>query len=143
LLKYNGEEPIWVEGESQRIGLVNIPPTFFYKMRNSTVYFLDVPFEERLLHILTIYGKGTREKIMNATVRLQKRLGGLETKNAVNALLEDDLAGCFRILLSYYDRLYIKSTMNSDEGERQIIQVSSPVTDPDKNYDLLMQYGRN
>ena len=143
LLKFSNSETIWVEGESQRIGLVNIPQSFFLCMRRSPVYFLNIPFDERIKHILTIYGKGSREKIMNATVRLQKRLGGLETKNAVNALLEDDLEGCFRILLHYYDRLYLKSTMSATEGEREIVNVDSPVTDENKNYNLLMQHGRD
>jgi tRNA 2-selenouridine synthase len=143
LLKFSDEEAIWVEGESQRIGLVNIPQSFFLCMRRSPVYFLNIPFDERIKHILTIYGKGSREKILNATVRLQKRLGGLETKNAVNALLENDLEGCFRILLYYYDRLYLKSTLQTDDGEREIINLDSPVTDENKNYDLLMQHGRD
>lgn len=143
LMKFSDSETVWVEGESQRIGLVNIPQPFYLCMRRSPVYFLNIPFDERLKHILTIYGKGRREKIMNATVRLQKRLGGLETKNAVTALLEDDLESCFRILLHYYDRLYIKSTHNMEEGQRAIYNIDSAVTDASINYDLLIQHGRD
>jgi tRNA 2-selenouridine synthase len=35
-------------------------------------------------------------------------LGGLETKNAINFILEDDIKSAFAILLTYYDKLYTK-----------------------------------
>ena len=44
--------PIWLEDESQRIGLVNIPGDLWKSMRQSPVYFLDISFEERLNHIV-------------------------------------------------------------------------------------------
>jgi tRNA 2-selenouridine synthase len=100
---------IWMEDESQRIGLVNIPTTLFKKMRQSDLYFLDIPFEERLSHIVQDYGKGDIDKLVNAIIRIQKRLGGLEAKNAIQCLLEHDLRGCFSILLRYYDKWYLKS----------------------------------
>lgn len=37
---------IWVEDESQRIGRVNIPGSFWQLMRRSIVHFLDIPFEK-------------------------------------------------------------------------------------------------
>jgi tRNA 2-selenouridine synthase len=36
-------------------------------------------------------------------------LGGLETKTAINFLLENNIRGCFGVLLTYYDKLYLKS----------------------------------
>jgi len=48
---FRGTGGIWLEDESQRIGLVNIPGTFWLTMRSSPVFFLDVPFEKRLDHI--------------------------------------------------------------------------------------------
>ena len=41
-------------------------------------------------------------------MRIQKRLGGLETKNAISYLLENNPRECFRILLKYYDKYYEK-----------------------------------
>ncbi len=100
------QRPIWVEDESQRIGLVNMPLAFWSQMRRSPVFFLDIPFDERLRHIIEGYGKMDRAKIINAIMRIKKRLGGLEVKNAVNFLLEDDIVSCFAILLRYYDKQY-------------------------------------
>ncbi|MEO5783060.1 MAG: tRNA 2-selenouridine(34) synthase MnmH, partial [Ginsengibacter sp.] len=39
--------PIWLEDESQRIGKLIIPNAFWEMMRESPVYFLDIPFKER------------------------------------------------------------------------------------------------
>ena len=105
----NGQRnPIYLEDESQRIGLVNIPNGIWKQMRVQPVLFLQIPFEERLKHIITGYGKCDNEKLINAIIRIKKRLGGIETKNAVNYLLEDNTIEAFRILLTYYDKMYKK-----------------------------------
>ncbi|CAN5700705.1 tRNA 2-selenouridine(34) synthase MnmH [soil metagenome] len=103
---------IYVEDESQRIGLINIPGPFWQQMRSSPISFFDIPFEERLNYLTEAYGKFDKEKLVNSVIRIQKRLGGLETKNAVNYLLENNQKECFRILLKYYDKWYSKGLLN-------------------------------
>jgi len=105
---------IWLEDESQRIGNLQVPMPLWYTMRKSPVYFLDIPFEDRLEYIVKEYGKFEKEKLVNAIIRLQKKLGGLDTKNAINHLLENDHKACFRILLAYYDKLYNKALQNRE-----------------------------
>ena len=102
------QEPIWIEDESRRIGSVNLPDPFWETLKCSPVYFFSIPFEQRLDYILETYGKFKREELVNAIIRIQKRLGGLNAKNAVNYLLEDNYRECFRILLHYYDKCYEK-----------------------------------
>jgi tRNA 2-selenouridine synthase len=108
---------IWLEDESQRIGRVMIPNSFWEKMRNSPVYFLDIPFEERLNYLVTTYGSFEKEKLAESIERIQKRLGGLETKNALDLLAGDNIKECFRILLKYYDKLYHKGLHNRKNYE--------------------------
>jgi tRNA 2-selenouridine synthase len=105
-------ERFWIEDESQRIGLINIPKMFYDQMRKSDLYFLEIPFEKRLEYLVATYGQYEKEKLVNAIMRIQKRLGGLETKMAINYLLENDIANCFSILLKYYDKLYSKGLKN-------------------------------
>ncbi len=111
---YHLSSAIYLEDESQRIGNLQIPMPLWYTIRKCPVYFLDIPFEERLNYLTEEYGKFTKEQLVNAIIRIQKRLGGLETKNAVNHLLENSYKECFRILLTYYDKWYEKGLYNRE-----------------------------
>jgi tRNA 2-selenouridine synthase len=111
---------IWVEDESQRIGQINIPASFWNTMRKSPVYFFDIPFEERLQYIVQEYGIISKEKLVNSIIRIQKRLGGLDTKTAINHLLENNVRDCFSILLKYYDKHYLKA-LNKRENIQSLL----------------------
>lgn len=106
---------IWLEDESQRIGLINIPTDLWNNMRQSPVYFLDIPFEERLNHLVEEYGSLEKQKIIEAIDRIGTRLGGFEAKNAITYLQEDNTIESFRILLKYYDKWYQKGLHNREE----------------------------
>jgi tRNA 2-selenouridine synthase len=105
---------IYIEDESQRIGNLQIPMGIWRIMRSSPVYFLDIPFEERLNYITTEYGKLEKEKLVNAVIRIQKRLGGLDTKLTIAHIIEDDYKAAFTILLRYYDKWYTKGLNNRE-----------------------------
>jgi tRNA 2-selenouridine synthase len=112
---------IWVEDESQRIGRVNIPHDLWKTMRQSPVYFLDIPFEERLSHIVRQYGQLDLEKVEDAINRISQKLGNLNAKTAILLLKEGKTTESFDILLKYYDRLYFKSLHNRD-GINSLLQ---------------------
>ncbi len=103
-----------MEDESQRIGQVNIPPDIWNKMRQSPVYFLDIPFEERLKHIVQEYGQLDSEKVIDAINRISQKLGNLNAKTAILQLNEGKITESFDILLKYYDKLYFKSLHNRE-----------------------------
>ena len=105
---------IYLEDESQRIGNLQIPMPLWNTMRKSPVFFIDIPFEERLNYITGDYGKQRKDYLKEAIIRIQKRLGGLETKNAVAFLESDNYRECFRILLTYYDKWYHKGLYNRE-----------------------------
>ncbi len=126
LLNIDISKHIWLEDESQRIGDVNIPKSLWQHMRNAPVYFLDIPFEERLLCIVKWYGMQDKEKMINAIIRIKKRLGGLETKTAVNYLIEDNITESFRVLLKYYDKWYAKGLQNRLTFNAAMIKIDCP-----------------
>ena len=131
------KKPIWIEDESQRIGTVLIPTPLFHLMRNSTCYFMTIPFEQRLLFILEGYGKFDQQSLIEATERIQKRLGGLETKNAVEHIMQGELKEAFSILLKYYDKWYEKNAQNQVLPKVELIPVLSEMVDPNHNAHLL------
>ncbi len=131
---------IWIEDESQRIGEVNIPIQFFKLMRTKKVFFLNIPFEERLNFIVQGYGAFEKDKLVNAIIRIKKKLGGLETKTAINFLLEDNIKGCFEILLHYYDKLYLKSLQNREQFSSLFYQIEMETVADDANAQSLLTF---
>ena len=121
---------IWLEDESQRIGLINIPNDIWNRMRKSPVCFLEIAFEERLKHIVEEYGCLDKQKMIAAIERIQQRLGGLETKNAIAHLTNDNTAACFQILLTYYDKWYAKGLQNRKEITSQLSNVPCATVTP-------------
>jgi tRNA 2-selenouridine synthase len=117
--------PIWVEDESQRIGLINLPNAVWKTIRESPVFFIDIPFESRLVHIAEEYGKLNREKLADAIKRIAKRLGPQDTKASLEFLEEDNIKECFRILLKYYDKHYLKALYNREAINRLLTKIPS------------------
>lgn len=128
---------IWLEDESQRIGNIKIPDTLWKTMRSSQVYFFDIPFEERLNYLTEEYGVHKKDEIVTAIMRIQKRLGGLETKNAINFLLENNFKESFRILLTYYDKYYLKGLYNRENADTLIKTITVKEVNSKKNTLLL------
>lgn len=129
---------IWLEDESQRIGNLQIPMMLWYQMRKSPVCFLDIPFEARLDYLVQEYGKIEKEKLVNAVIRIQKRLGGLETKHAINFLIENNHRECFRILLNYYDKWYGKALYNRENISALLNKIPCTGVDTETNIKKLL-----
>lgn len=134
---------IWMEDESQRIGNLNIPTPLFKHMRTKFVFFLDLPFEARLDHIVQEYGGLEKDKLVNAIIRIQKKLGGLETKNAINFLIEGNTTESFRILLKYYDKLYEKSMQARENWQQLVAKITAENCDALSNAKMIQQLSSN
>lgn len=111
----NLDNEIWLEDESRHIGSVGFTQSFWKQMRNAELYFLDIPFEERLKFIVLQYSGFDKKLLVTAIMKIQKRLGGFETKNAINFLLENKVTECFSILLHYYDKMYTNAMNNRED----------------------------
>jgi tRNA 2-selenouridine synthase len=107
---------IWLEDESQRIGQRHIPHTLWELMRQAPVHFVEIPFEQRLEHIVEEYGTLDPTRLQEAIMRITKRLGGLDAKNALQFLEEKNIKDCFGILLRYYDKHYHKGLLAREKA---------------------------
>ena len=131
--------PIWLEDESQRIGLINLPNDLWYTIRQSEVYFLDIPFEERLKHLVEEYGTLDKEKMVDAIIRIKERLGGLEAKRAIEFLEQDNPIESFRILLKYYDKWYAKGLHNRENINSLLHTIICDSVTPENAKKLIQQ----
>jgi tRNA 2-selenouridine synthase len=117
------EGACWLEDESQRIGRLNIPHPLWNTIRSMPVYFVDIPREERIKHIQHHYGTFDPDQLIAAVERIQKRLGGMETKNCISYLQEGNTAAAFEILLVYYDKWYFKGLNSREELEKKLTRL--------------------
>jgi tRNA 2-selenouridine synthase len=111
--KHNRDnQEIWIEDESVHIGTVGIPKVFWQQMQDSPLYFIDIPFCERVGYIEKTYSIFDKKSLIACTLKIQKRLGGLNTKNAIQFFSENNFREAFSILIEYYDKMYSKSLNN-------------------------------
>ena len=132
----NRKLPIWVEDESRMVGTVSIPEAFYNQMRERTVYFLNVPVEQRTKHLVATYANLTHEKLADAITRITKRLGYDNAKFAQEALANRNYAEVVKITLSYYDKYYLKGLQNRVNASVQ--EYKTPEVSPEKTADFLI-----
>ena len=108
------EKTIWVEDESHTIGTVFIPSEFYNNYRKAPLIVLEIPFEERLNHLVTIYGSFDISEIKAAFERISRKLGGQHVKSALEFLDKGNLKSAAAIALNYYDKAYLYGLENKD-----------------------------
>lgn len=98
--------PVWLENESRNVGRVFLPDGIVAKLAASERVLLEMPEDDRVRHIVDEYGDYPREHLVGVFVHLRKRLGGLATQQAIEAIDHGDLAAAVRLALVYYDKAY-------------------------------------
>ena len=131
-------QKIWLEDESQRIGAVSIPHVLWLTIRNQNVFFIKIPFEQRLEYIVETYGKLNIEELKEAVLRIKKKLGGLETKISIEHLEKENIKEAFRILLHYYDKLYQKALDQRENLKEKLHVKESDKIDSKSNAQLII-----
>ncbi len=98
--------PVWVENESRSIGWVQMPEDFHKRLRSAPVLELERTEEDRIAHLLSMYGEAEEEALVQAFERIRTKLGGQHANAAVAHVREGNLAEAARIALVYYDKTY-------------------------------------
>jgi tRNA 2-selenouridine synthase len=106
LLKFKEYEEIWIEDESRLIGQIQIPNEIYESYRAAPLFFMDLPIEVRSSIILKDYGSFPKSDLIQATLKIKKKLGDLRTRMAIQSVEEGDLNVWVREVLYYYDRAY-------------------------------------
>jgi tRNA 2-selenouridine synthase len=141
LAKMDLQRPVWIEDENQNIGKCLLPKPLWTRLRNATLFDLQVPLEDRVTALLEEYGGLDKEFLVESTERIAKRLGTLQTKNAVTAIREDRMGDFIRQVLVYYDKTYWKGIITRDQNN--IVPVVATSGDPETNAAQLLSAARN
>lgn len=97
---------IWLEDESASIGKINLPRTLWNQMQSSHLAEIRMEIDQRVSFLNQEYGALNKGFLISATERICKRLGPLQTKNAITAIQEGRMEDFIRIVLVYYDKNY-------------------------------------
>lgn len=138
LNKIDKNTPLWLEDESLSIGRCFIPNNIFHQMRQSPVMKLLVPFQERVDFLVKEYGVLDRDFLTESTLRIGKRLGPEQTRDAILAIRENRMDDFIKIVLVYYDKTYANGQGKREKESIHIIQCSS--TNAEENCRLLLNH---
>jgi tRNA 2-selenouridine synthase len=97
---------VYVEDESRSVGRVFLPEDLFTAIQRAPIIVLDVPFEQRVQHLVEVYGAASAEGLIDSFTRIRTKLGGERWAAAVAFVQQGDLASATRIGLEYYDKTY-------------------------------------
>lgn len=139
LQHFDINKPIWIEDESHMIGNISIPVEFYANYRRSSLLVLDIPFEERLDHLVKIYGDSDLSAIKEAFVKIKKKLGGQHVITAMELLEAGDLKQAAAIALKYYDKAYGYGLEHKDTPNIKYIPFDT-ITPQDIAIQLLKYY---
>jgi tRNA 2-selenouridine synthase len=136
--KFDDELPVLIEDESQAIGTVRIPDTLYKQMRIAQILNLEVDREERVERLVREYACFKDIALKENTLKLSKRLGGLEVKKAVCAIDQGDYHSVVRIVLAYYDKAYAFGLATREIATVNHLRLSKD--DPLNNSKLIDQF---
>jgi len=88
------------------IGRVKIPDDLFNQIRNSSVLKIEVSKENRINRLIKDYANFNKSDLINSINNISRRLGGLKTQQAIEAIEQEDYYKATDIILDYYDKTY-------------------------------------
>ncbi len=124
-------KPLWVEDESRNIGTVFIPDGFYGNMQDTTAIILMMDVKTRLPRLMIEYSAYPPELLKASILKISKRLGGDNTRDAINAVEAGDIAKAIEISLHYYDKAYMYGL--SKKRKENLIYLETDSDDVEEN----------
>ncbi len=106
---FDFSRPIFLEDEGRRIGTCTLPDTLFARIEASPAILVHSPTLERVERLCSLYTQANSADIAQLAANLCKietKLGGLLTKQALEALEQGDFYQAVSLVLPYYDKTY-------------------------------------
>ncbi len=139
--KFDFNEPIWLEDESKSIGRVQIPDEIFLRMRQSKVIEIKMPKTQRIKILEKDYTRLDSEELIQSTLRISKRLGGLKTQESIEAIKNKNFSLAIEIVLDYYDKSYMKGLNSRDPQTLFPIKINE--IDPEETAKIIRNFAKN
>jgi tRNA 2-selenouridine synthase len=130
--------PTWIENESRKIGRLILPNQLYEQMGKALIIDIHKASEERIAHIAEEYGNLPENALIEAVKRIQKRLGGLRTQEAIQAIQEKNSVSWISNLLIYYDKTYEFDLTRHEVDKTKILDLSGK--SPEEQVELLLNF---
>ena len=135
------EIPIWIEDESKNVGSVFLPDLFYLNMQETPAIILMMDVATRLPRLLEEYTAYPVESLKVSILKISKRLGGNNTRDAISALESGDFAKAIEITLYYYDKAYMYG-LKKKEG-KNLIYIETDTDDIETNAIKIMEASKS
>jgi tRNA 2-selenouridine synthase len=136
-LEQDMERTLWLEDESKPIGRIRLMDNLYARMRKTPLVVINVPREIRALRLVDDYASLDKEELEAALVRIGRRIGGQNLKDAVHALHENDFLKVANIALDYYDKTYNYGLEQRKDVPKVFVETDSG--DPEHNAKLVLE----
>ncbi len=131
-------KPIWLEDESHSIGSNWIPDELFSLMRAAPTIKMELDKTIRVKRLVNEYAGFDAQGLENCILRIGKKLGGQNVKQALESLKNGDLSTVANITLRYYDKSY-SFGLNS-RVENSVYPIKLDADNPEKNAEILIEF---
>jgi len=112
---------IWIENESKNLGRIYIHDAFWDQMKAAPLIYVEVEKKFRIKNLVNEYAMFPKELLGQAILRIQKKLGSLHFKLAMNALEADDFETITDLCLNYYDKTYLQGLKARDQNKVAVV----------------------
>lgn len=116
--------PVWIEDESRMIGRITMPAAFWEKKLESTLYFIQVPREDRIQRLVSEYASAGKDILEPAIRRIHRKLGDVRLMETLEALMQNDFSRVADLVLYYYDKAY-NTGLRTLKNPEQVIYLNS------------------
>lgn len=106
LRSFDPSRRVWVEGESIMVGSCFIPNELYDKLVASSYYTVVMDFNERVERLTKEYGGFSSEMVEEAFLKVSKRMGFNNVKEAIESFKMGDVKRTVELALAYYDKGY-------------------------------------
>ena len=137
IMSLDPKKVTWIEDESRNVGKCVIPRELYSQMRESEIVFLDIDRELRARNLVKAYARFDQDDLRSCIKKIEKRLGGDRTREALKAIDREDYYQTAMITLHYYDKAYMYSLEKNHEHYKVL---RSNDVDPSLNAELLIKY---
>jgi tRNA 2-selenouridine synthase len=84
-----------------------MPDQFYLRLQESTVIALIMTVQTRMPRLIKEYSAYPKEELISSIKRISKRIGGDNTKEAINEVEANNFSRAIEITLNYYDKTYM------------------------------------